>query len=93
MPIYDKTGPQIVGRQLLPDIVVVTRQLQMRTVAEMSAHSSSGVDSLTNNVGLGGGMADSYDNPCRNKSLGHCKGTWDLRRQGHHANATAGSLL
>src|SRR5262249_40032730 len=93
MAIHDKTRPQIVGRQLLPDIVAMPMQLQMRTVAKMSAHSGPGLHCMTNNIRVGCGMPYGDDNPCRNKSLDHCQGTWDLRRQGHHANASACSFL
>ena len=71
MAIDDETGPQVVGRQLLPDVVVVSRHLQMRTIAQVGAHSGAGLNGLANGLGARGCVTNGYNNPRRNKLFDH----------------------
>jgi hypothetical protein len=71
MAIDDETGPQVVSRQLLPDVVVVSRHLQMRTIAQVGAHSGASLHGLPNSLGARGCVTNSYNNPRRNKLFDH----------------------
>jgi len=64
MAIANDAGPKVSGRELFPEVIVMTGQHSMAAVAEMRAQSRTGRDGFSNSCRTGRGV------PQRNDHIG-----------------------
>ena len=93
MSVGDQAGPESVGGELLPDVVVVTRQHGVRAVAEVRAGAGAGSDGGVEAVRAGGGVAERHDDAGAGELFDEGERARCFRRQRHHADHAVGGFL
>ena len=93
MAVGDDAGPEVVVRQLLPDVILVARQHGVRTVAEMRRELRSGGDSRADARRVCRRVAERDDDAGRGQLLDERQGAIVFRSERVQTNAPAGSVL
>src|SRR6266851_9689647 len=93
MAIANHAGPQLIGGQLFPKVILVAWQLGMAAVAQMRAQASAGGDRLSNSSRAGGRVTQRGDDVRLDQSLDESEATVQFGRQSYKPDQPAGRVL
>src|SRR5206468_12520223 len=91
--IGDQRRPQLVTRELLPEIVGMTRKHQMCAVAQMRGQRRAGLHSDSDLLRRGGGVADGNPNAALNAASNKIRSLSPLRRKRDDPDAPSRGVL
>ena len=91
--VRDQAGRQAIVSQLVPDIVAVSVQMDVRSVTEMRAHAGPGVDGRLDLVGVRVGVSDRDEHAAIGRAANERGGFGVFGGQCDQADLAAGRVL